>query len=319
MGITDLTGLSQPITKLIEVVSQGIGKIYEPTHVVKMAKAKATEMQIIQSAIKSSQFSDMSVSYQNGEVAITQSLLQLENLKHDVEFIKSTYDRFLYRELKRQQNIDKVVDVAFEEMKDEESVSADKVDNDWVTRFFNYAQDISEESMQTTWGKILSGEIKNPRTFSLQSLDILRNITSSDALIFSKFAKFAFRTGFGSMDICAENQEFLKSQFDLHYNEFICLTDLGLINPKTLYLDFNFTKYSETEFKIGKKTYIVKPTNEGLIASLHVWVFSKAGSELLNLVDTDLSEEYVEHVISLLISKGCSVTLVDQPASSLNQ
>ena len=33
MEIKDLVGLSQPLTKLVEVVSQGIGTVYEPTHI----------------------------------------------------------------------------------------------------------------------------------------------------------------------------------------------------------------------------------------------------------------------------------------------
>lgn len=44
MEIKDLAGLSQPLTKLVEVISIGIGKLYEPAHIKRMANAKAYEI-----------------------------------------------------------------------------------------------------------------------------------------------------------------------------------------------------------------------------------------------------------------------------------
>ena len=49
--ITDLLGLSEPLAKLLETVSCGIGKLYEPTHIKRIAKAKAEEIKIISDAV----------------------------------------------------------------------------------------------------------------------------------------------------------------------------------------------------------------------------------------------------------------------------
>lgn len=54
MEIKDLAGLSQPLTKFVEVVSQGIGTLYEPTHIKRMAKSRAKEIKTISSAINDS-------------------------------------------------------------------------------------------------------------------------------------------------------------------------------------------------------------------------------------------------------------------------
>lgn len=45
--VHDLLGLSEPTTKLIETISSGIGKVYEPWHIKRMAKAKKEELEII--------------------------------------------------------------------------------------------------------------------------------------------------------------------------------------------------------------------------------------------------------------------------------
>jgi hypothetical protein len=50
--IKDLAGLSQPLTKLIEVCAQGIGKAYEPIAIALNAYAKRKEIGLIADAIK---------------------------------------------------------------------------------------------------------------------------------------------------------------------------------------------------------------------------------------------------------------------------
>lgn len=49
--VTDVLGLAKPVQKLVETVASGIGKVYEPTHIRRMAKAKADEIQIISDSI----------------------------------------------------------------------------------------------------------------------------------------------------------------------------------------------------------------------------------------------------------------------------
>lgn len=52
MDIKDLTGLSKPLIKLVEVISQGIGAISKPYLIKKTADAKAYEIKKIAETIK---------------------------------------------------------------------------------------------------------------------------------------------------------------------------------------------------------------------------------------------------------------------------
>ena len=52
MEIKDLTGLSEPLKKLIEVASQGIGALSKPYLIKKTADAKDYEIKVIAEAIK---------------------------------------------------------------------------------------------------------------------------------------------------------------------------------------------------------------------------------------------------------------------------
>ena len=55
MDIKDLAGLSEPLKKLIEVVSQGIGALSRPYLIRKTADAKAYEIKTITQAVRDNQ------------------------------------------------------------------------------------------------------------------------------------------------------------------------------------------------------------------------------------------------------------------------
>ena len=65
--INDVFGLKKPVTKLIECVSAGVGKFYEPIHVKRMAKAKKQEIEIIGEAITNN--INLPTEYQNGNIS----------------------------------------------------------------------------------------------------------------------------------------------------------------------------------------------------------------------------------------------------------
>ena len=73
-------------------------------------------------------------------------------------------------------NIDNVTQIAAEQLSQEDFVSEEPVEEDWTTRFFNIVEDISDEEMQRLWGKILAGEVKQPKSYSLRTLELLKKI-----------------------------------------------------------------------------------------------------------------------------------------------
>ena len=47
---------------------------------------------------------------------------------------------------------------------------------------------MSSEELQTLWGRVLAGEIKSPGTFSLRTLEFLKNTSHEEALKIAKLA-----------------------------------------------------------------------------------------------------------------------------------
>jgi len=93
-----------------------------------------------------------------------------------------------------QKNIESITQKAALNLEGEPTVSEEPVNQDWTTRFFDYAEDISNIEMQELWGKILAGEIKQPKSYSLRTLDIIRNLSEDEARVFMKFASLAINS-----------------------------------------------------------------------------------------------------------------------------
>ncbi|MAJ41399.1 MULTISPECIES: TIGR03899 family protein [unclassified Pseudoalteromonas] len=81
--------------------------------------------------------------------------------------------------IKQQQNIETILAKAMEFCPD--VASNKQPDADWIERFIALCEDTSNESMQTLWAKILTGETLNPGTFSIKSLQTLKHMTQREA------------------------------------------------------------------------------------------------------------------------------------------
>lgn len=130
----------KPLEKLIEVVSNGIGTLYRPRAMRKEADAKAYEIKVVEKA--------------KAEALAEGKLIEAENLDR-------LNERLLAKEVKRQNNIDDVVEIAASHLQSEPTVTEETVNEDWTTRFFDIVQDVSDDEMKKLWGQILAGEVKN--------------------------------------------------------------------------------------------------------------------------------------------------------------
>ena len=127
----------KPLEKLIDVVSKGIGTLYRPRQIRKEADARAYEIKVIEEA----------KSLAASEAKLIESVTD-----------ERIAQRLVAKEIRRQENIDSVVEMAAKNLKGK-TVSDKMVDEDWATRFFDIVQDVSKDEMKVLWAKILSKEI----------------------------------------------------------------------------------------------------------------------------------------------------------------
>ena len=191
------------------------------------------------------------------------------------------------RESRKINNVKSVVEKATSHFMEEEKVSNEPVNTDWTNRFFSIVEDISDETLQDIWGRILAGEVKQPNSFSLRTLDLLRNVTKEEAELFVKASKYYVEKNF----ICTE-------EFALSLHETLLLGETGFINSEELTKEWNIEPNSKLEIIIDRNTLIIlhNDTNKKVWCQPSVKKLSKAGIEILSLVEkTDTSAIIAEH------------------------
>ncbi len=273
----------KPIEKLIDVISNAIGTLYEPRQIVRNAKAEAKSESI--KAI---------------EKAKTQAIID-GNIEK-AQYLDRINNRLVNKETKRQKNIEDVVAVAGSILQTEEKVSEESVNQDWATRFFDIVQDISDDEMQLLWGRILAGEIKQPKSYSLRTLEILRNMTKEEAEIFQKVAQFIL---VNDQDIAFLFTSFndLKN-FGIPYYYIAKLVEIGLIQSgDNVRQQFNANNTSEIN-KIciiyGNIVVKIDQMSGADLFSFPVRLLTTPGEELARLIPISPNLDYIKKMASTI-------------------
>lgn len=285
MEITDVVGLKEPLTKLFETVSCGVGKVYEPIHIVRMAKARAKEIRLISEAVSDN--INIPINYDNGNIDISTKDTEL--------LLQRAQTRFLYQEMKKQQNIESVVCKAYENLQNVTSVSNTPVDDDWINTFFDSVANVSNEQMQIIWSKILSGEVENPGRFSLRTLNILKMLTQSDALNIENLSQFSVNIKNNQVIILDDD---ILAEFRITYSKLLYLEDLGIIQMNigmklTITVNENYDSMNDDNLKIA---FYSKDQLEHKI-EIPIIKFTSVGNEIVSIFSSDKNVEYIKKVL----------------------
>ena len=322
IDIKDLAGLSEPLKKLIEVIAEGIGAISHPLLVKANANAKAHEIRTIAQAITDSQKLPGTMKYEVGSVIIESSSKQeiLTPTEADTEQI--ILMRVAYQQAKKQSNIEHVVQHAVEELKSEQEVTQEKPDSDWVTRFFNISEDISTDHMQILWGKILAGEVKRPGSYSLRTLELLKNINLQEAELFVKASKIAV-AAMGIVFIPSQDDDkYLEEKLGLSFTDILSLREIGLLVTTDLQFRLNPTIENEqTVFKLGSTYVIVDRVKDTPEQGLGCMVFTEIGKQLFQLIEQSPADfEYVKRFAGFWRREGVQIksgTIIEKRNDSI--
>ena len=266
--IMEIKGVEKIITKFSEVIGKGIGKVYEPIYTEKMAKARAKEIELVSETISNN--INLPIKYENNGIIINSSSTD--------EILKRAEIRIRYNECRKQKNIEAIMEKAYNEFDNEEYITDEKVDQDWVFNFFDNAGNVSDENIQEIWSKILIGEIKNPNTYTLRTLNILKNITSFEANLYEKLIPFIF---YEKENPFIYNDTKLLEKYGLEFNELIKLEDCGLISLN-IGVSINF---KEIENYIHNNNYVIVINGE---KNLGIYRITESGKQILNLIKNNI-------------------------------
>ena len=266
----------KPLEKLIDVVSNAVGGLLKPWQTVREAKAQAKSDSII--AI---------------EQAKTKAIIEGDAEK--AQYLDTINERLIKKEKRRQKNIEEVVSTAGKILEAEKDVSKEPVNPDWAIRFFDIVQDVSDNEMQLLWGQILAGEIKQPKSYSLRTLETLRNMTKEEAELFQKVAHFVLVQGeaflFTSDDV--------MEKFGVNYSNIAKLIEIGLIQPGE-FVKRNYSSNNTKDVKYGiiygNIVIIIDLKANSPKVSFPIKLLTTPGKELVKLINIHPNVDYIKEL-----------------------
>lgn len=266
-SLLNLGELAKPLTKLIESIEKAVGILYEPKRIVKKAKAEA-----------------------NAELIKKVGQILSENL--DVNVLR----RIITKENKRQINIEKIIEGAMLEMsKVKETNFEDKPEEDWLTSFFDFAQDISNENMQKIWSKLLANEVDKPGSVSRRTLYTLKLISNKEAILFNLFCshtiKIVEENEYENRGIIVITEEghftFNDEDWKIKNVEIGLLQEIRLCEYSQLFLE----KGEEYVIDIGENRYKVIPDSD---TEIQIHGLTRIGKELFEIAQFELNKDFMK-------------------------
>ncbi len=276
----NIQSLAEPAIKLIDAVQGAIGKAYEPHHHKRMTDAEVYRIAEYSKVIREN--SDLPIEHKGDELRI--------NIADFEKLIKRTENRLVIQEVRRQENIEKIADLAFDYLQKENSQSEEKVDSEWMTRFINMSGDITSEDMQLIWAKVLTGEILKPGAYSMKTLECLRNLNAKDALLFESISAFVV-----GGDFIIHDDE-LNEKYGFNYKDILSLDELGLLNSSGI-ISLNVKLVKEPRMVLDYGKYVLfASAEENTVLSVQEFPLTRAGRELFNVIINSNSDNISEKI-----------------------
>jgi hypothetical protein len=147
---------------------------------------------------------------------------------------KRSLTRNVAKDLIAQYCLEGVVAAAAEEAAKLTFLPDQKPDITWAIRFLGYAEGMADPYLQELWGKVLAGEIEQPGSYSLRTLDVLSAMTQKEAERFVARCQYLVWTP--HYRCIPRDVTFLRGS-DLTLRDFAELAEIGLFQETEVSMD----------------------------------------------------------------------------------
>ena len=206
-------------------------------------------------------------------------------------------------------NVAKTVLAAEADLENDRQEPPDRyVDEDWFFRWRESAGEVSAAELQALWGQVLAGEVKSPGTFSLRTLEFLKNLSKKDAQQIERLAPFVVNSSF----VFSGAQPLLDSE-GITLNFLLTLQELGIVDPVTPNLTKRLQSAKPNEFLLGLVAYtrvlVVTHQDPNKTTSLNIYPLTSLGREVLGLGTFTPNDAYLRHLGQAIRDCGFKVAI----------
>ena len=253
-----------------------------------------------------------------------------EKLEVPKEYIDKASEKFASRIIKEQLNLDQIglnaaYNLAQEDFNEEISDNQKEpkeINDDWLNEFENYAKLKSSDDMKLIFGKILSGEIKNPGAYSIRTIRLISQLDNQAARLFQTLCSItvSMNIDIGSgipydarvVSLIGTAGSNSLSKYGLSYDNLNILQEYGLITT-----DYN-SRFPYTAcivsqsngvgigLRFENKIFGLLPIDlDKFVKDLYFngVTLTKAGRELLKIIPIKHNKEYRKDFEEYLLNK----------------
>jgi len=233
--------------------------------------------------------------------------IKMGKIKEAIDDLVNSHELTL-SELLKCKNLLKIAELADTEYKNkthEHKSNTDYTfDFDWFLRFFEAAGNISNEDMQILWARILAGEIYRPGAFTLRTLETLRNMTQSEALLLQQLARLVLVEGDGTKfiyhsdynDYEAHETE-INELYGIGAKEFTVIEECGLLS--SIKQDSYVTLVEGIAYIYSSNIVLVfRPkseldSNSDTMLDYNCYIVTQTASQLISIIDVQQDDNYI--------------------------
>jgi hypothetical protein len=225
----------------------------------------------------------------------------------------------LAKEFRRQKNKEEVarktVEILEEETKlieqkggsnknsDKRHAEVHDVDEDWLNVFERYAKDASAENMQKMWAKVLAGEIRKPKSFSLQTLRFLAEVDQATAALFEKHSSEVI------------NGDFIPytPKEGKPFTEFLQLEEAGLLSGTQGFLSRKMKTEAPGPVAIPMRAGTIFIVFEQATEfQIEVAALTKIGREVLQIIPAKMNRNKAQEIAARFPKKNVATILLTE-------
>lgn len=305
------------------LTEKGIGSLFAPWQARRMSRAQIdTRRDELLTLAQAEKYAEDiragKITYLDGDIMPVSmskrgriSDRRIEPIEDAPALINEVLKKKLHEQIRKESNIAKAVSVAEDVLEQDEQEPPDStVNEDWLYSWRDYAGQVSSDELQDLWGRVLAGEVKNPGSYSLRTLEFLKSLSKSEAEIINRVAKFVIN---GS--IVREKEEFLERE-GVSFSDLLFLQELGVLSGvesiglTTKYRSVDKDKY--VNYLIAQdKIVILEGGDPNHVVELSVYIVTLVGKEILKLAAFSIDSDYLESVAKGLVSEKITVKIAD--------
>ncbi len=221
--------------------------------------------------------------------------------------------------LRREVNVAKAITYAEAELKDDSQVPPEtKIEADWLYRWRDYAGAVSSDELQTLWGRLLAGELKEPGAYSCRTLEFIRNLSTGEAKSIERLAPFVIT------DFIARDNENILEREEISFATLLELQELGVISGvESIGLSFMISSDQKDKFVKAILSHgrclIIRHDDPMKTFTVSAFPLTAIGRQLMKLGKFAPHEHYLRAVGATFKKNGATVSISSYHAIDGNQ